>query len=202
MGRQDSSAKDTPSPRVVVGFYGLILVLALVWLAPGFLARILFTFSTIAFVWAAVGFYRPAWARIPNRLAGVWILTMSFGLFLGGGVLLSPPNGSPNEGSVVSDAQMSAAADSARRRVQEREALERHRAATSTAADPEPPAPDPTERRERAAQERRSTLLERLMDADGMGMCNIRLQNAARAVYGAGGMYRGRIPDFPEQCSV
>ena len=28
------------------------------------------------------------------------------------------------------------------------------------------------------------------MDADGMGMCNIRLSDAARAVYGAGGLYR------------
>ena len=46
-----------------------------------------FLVSVIVFLWAVVGIIRPAWARLPNRLAAVGVWALSFVLFLIGGAL-------------------------------------------------------------------------------------------------------------------
>ena len=47
-------------------------------------------FSIVVFAWAVVGLIRPEWGRIPNRLASVWVWTMSVGLLFGGMALIAP----------------------------------------------------------------------------------------------------------------
>ena len=85
--------------RIAIGVGALLaVVLAVVLaavlaavLAPRVVGPIMITFSVIAFLWAAIGLLKPSWARLPNRMAAVWVWALSFGLFLGGGALLAPP---------------------------------------------------------------------------------------------------------------
>ena len=77
--------------RIAAGGAGLFLLLLAARVEPEFVAAVLMAFSFCIFVLALVGFVKPSWARIPNRLASVWLLALSFWLFIGGGVLLSPP---------------------------------------------------------------------------------------------------------------
>ena len=76
---------------VVVGVGGLLVVLATSALAPDAVGGLLITFGLVAFVWAVVGFLNPAWGRIPNRMAAVWVFALGFGLFMAGGALVAPP---------------------------------------------------------------------------------------------------------------
>lgn len=58
------------------------------------------SFAVVALLVALVGFVRPSLVRIPDRMAAIWLLAVSFGCYLGGAALLSPPEGD----SVASDA--------------------------------------------------------------------------------------------------
>ena len=60
---------------------------------PDFIGVLLMLFSALVFVIAVVGLLRPSLVRIPDRMAAVWAFALSVGLFIGGGMLLSPPNG-------------------------------------------------------------------------------------------------------------
>ena len=195
MSRQD---------RIFASAAGLIVLLVVAQFEPKFVGTVLITFSLVVFVLAVVGLVRPEWVRIPNRLASVWVFTLAAGLAMGGAVLISPPNGEMVASDTVSNAASTTPVgrrtldgnDPASRRW--RAELARRRAAVERTA--------PARAAEAPAPERTNPLLERLMDADGMGMCNIRLQDAARAVYGAGGLYRWTETQlaarFPEKRSA
>lgn len=86
--------------RIVVGVVGLIGFGILAQRAPDTLAAVLMTFAVVVLVVAMIGFARPDVVRIPNRLASIWLLAVSFGLYLGSVAVLTPPNGL----SVSSDA--------------------------------------------------------------------------------------------------
>ena len=58
------------------------------------MAGFVFLVSVIVFLWAVVGIIRPAWARLPNRLAAVGVWAVSFVLFLIGGAL-APDQAAP-----------------------------------------------------------------------------------------------------------
>lgn len=121
--------------RIVVGGVGALGLVALAAvLAPRIAGSLMITFSIIAFLWAAIGLLKPAWARLPDRMAAVWVWAISFGLFLGGGALLAPP-------PEVSNSNGLTAAESP----EEREARVAARMAATAA-----------ERERAAAQERRS----------------------------------------------
>ena len=84
--------------RVVAGVAGLLV---LAWFVPDLVGVLLMLFSALVFVIAVVGLLRPSLVRIPDRMAAVWAFALSVGLFVGGGMLLSPPNGE----STASDEQ-------------------------------------------------------------------------------------------------
>ncbi len=85
---------DARTRRIVGGAVGLIGTIVLARRAPDFVAAVLMTFSFVVFVLALVGLVKPSWVRLPNRLAVVWAVAVAFGMFVGGGMLLSPENGS------------------------------------------------------------------------------------------------------------
>ena len=76
--------------RIVAGVAGLLV---LAWFVPDLVGVLLMLFSALVFVIAVVGLLRPSLVRIPDRMAAVWAFALSVGLFVGGGMLLSPPNG-------------------------------------------------------------------------------------------------------------
>ena len=76
--------------RIVAGVAGLLV---LAWFVPDLVGVLLMLFSALVFVIAMVGLLRPSLVRIPDRMAAVWAFALSVGLFIGGGMLLSPPNG-------------------------------------------------------------------------------------------------------------
>ncbi len=115
--------KEVRKGKIVLSVFGVLVFLGLAWLAPTFTSRILFTFSTVAIVWAVIGFIKPQWARIPDRLASIWILALGIGLFIGGGVIQSP--GLEDE-IATSNGASTAMEDAAR---------EQRRAATRRASD-------------------------------------------------------------------
>ena len=75
--------------NVVVGLIGLGALWLLAQFVPAFVAAVLMTGSFLVLLLALIGFIKPSWARLPNRLAGVWLIAMSVGMFVGGGVLLN-----------------------------------------------------------------------------------------------------------------
>ena len=78
---------------IASGIAGLAVLLVAAQFEPQIVGAVLVTFSLVVFVMAVVGLVKPSWVRIPNRLAAVWVWALSVGLFFGGAVLLSPPNG-------------------------------------------------------------------------------------------------------------
>ena len=58
--------------------------------APEAVAVVLGTLSVVMFVWAVVGLIRPDWARLPNRMASVWVWALSVGMVIAA-VWLMPP---------------------------------------------------------------------------------------------------------------
>ena len=76
--------------RIVAGVVGLLV---LAWFVPDLVGVLLMLFSALVVVIAVIGLLRPSLVRIPDRMAAVWAFALSVGLFVGGGMLLSPPNG-------------------------------------------------------------------------------------------------------------
>ena len=75
------------------GAFWLIVLLAAGYVAPRFVGVLLMLFSVLVFVLALIGLAWPELMKLPNRLASVWVFTLSVGLFIGGGMLMAPPNG-------------------------------------------------------------------------------------------------------------
>ena len=75
--------------NVVVGLIGLGALWLLAQFVPAFVAAVLMTGSFLVLLLALIGFIKPSWVRLPNRLAGVWLIALSVGMFVGGGVLLN-----------------------------------------------------------------------------------------------------------------
>lgn len=76
----------------VVGVVALFLVLLAASYGQQAAGIVLVSFSILVFVWASVGLLRPSWARLPNRLASVWVWALSVGLLVAGGMLQAPPS--------------------------------------------------------------------------------------------------------------
>lgn len=91
---------DAPDRKHEIGGGVLALFLVAAYLAPGVVGAVLMLFSVLVFVLAMVGLFRPSLMRLPNRLASVWVFAVSVGLFVGGGVLMSPQNGEPTVADV------------------------------------------------------------------------------------------------------
>ena len=88
--------------NVVVGLIGLAGLWLLAQFVPVFVAAVLMAGSFLVFLLALIGFIKPSWVRLPNRLASVWLIFLSVGMFIGGGALLnqdedeiSTANGAP-----------------------------------------------------------------------------------------------------------
>lgn len=79
-----------PKIAVAVAVALLVLILAANQ-APQAAGAVLVTFSVVAFAWAVVGLLKPQWARLPNRLASVWVWAVSFGLLIAGVQVSAPP---------------------------------------------------------------------------------------------------------------
>ena len=100
-----SVRKDSVGDHAVgVVILGLLALLLLVW-APAIVGTILMLLAPLVVVLGGIGLLWPSLMRLPNRLASVWIFTAAVGMFLGGGMLISPQNG---EGT-ASDAPVSTA---------------------------------------------------------------------------------------------
>lgn len=84
--------------RIVAGVAGLLV---LAWFVPDLVGVLLMLFSALVFVIAAIGLLRPSLVRIPDRMAAVWAFALSVGLVVGGGMLLSPPNGESTASDVM-----------------------------------------------------------------------------------------------------
>ena len=76
--------------RIVAGVAGLLIAAAV---APSIVGALLMLFSLLVLIFAVIGAVWPSVLKLPNRLASVWVFTLAVGLFLGGGMLISPPNG-------------------------------------------------------------------------------------------------------------
>ena len=190
-------ADERTARRIVNGVAGLIGLWLLAQFVPAFVAAVLMTGSFLVLLLAMIGFARPSWVRLPNRLAGIWLVALSVGMFAGGGVLLnqdedeiSTANGTPTD----EDAAAAWQAELAERQVAiERTArppmsTEERVAAAQRVADE-------NVRRRREARETRgegssSSALQRLMDADGMNQCSLNFQARQRILYGAGSLTR------------
>ena len=185
--------------RVLLVFAAL-LTLLLYWLAPGFTAFILFTLAVVTFVWMVVGAVRPSWAHIPNRLASVWLLTFSIGLFFAGGAALDRSERIDRRADAEAAAEAAAAEAAPERPVMTDE--ERLAAAQRVANE------NARRRRESRGQAAATTssgggatALQRLLDADGMNQCRLNLEARQRVLYGGGSLTRwtetsleGRFP--------
>ncbi len=99
----------TRGDHIKAGVFWLIVLLGLGYVFPRFVGAVLILFSALVFVLAVVGLTWPSLIRLPNRLASVWVFAVSVGLFMGGGVLMSPNNGE----STASDEPPSAVAGEA-----------------------------------------------------------------------------------------
>ena len=78
---------------VGIGILGLLGAFLVAWLEPEVIGSLLMLFSVLAFVLGVVGLLRPSLMKLPNRMAATWIFTLAFGMFIAGGMLISPPNG-------------------------------------------------------------------------------------------------------------
>ena len=102
--------------NVVVGLIGLGGLWLLAQFVPAFIAAVLMMGSLLVLLLALIGFIKPSWVRIPNRLAGVWLIALSVGMFIGGGALLNqgedeistangtPPMADPGTSTPMTDA--------------------------------------------------------------------------------------------------
>ena len=106
--------------RIAVGVAGLIVVLGAAAVVPDLVGRLLMFFALIVFILAVGGLIWPGFMRLPSRLAAVWVFALSFGMFIGGAMLISPQNGDLTASDAAATAADMAAA--------EREAAERLRA--------------------------------------------------------------------------
>ncbi len=107
MGVREEPVGDHAFGIIILGFVVLLLLL-LLW-APTVIGTILMLFAPLVVVLGIIGLLRPSLMRLPNRLASVWLFALAFGMFLGGGMLISPQNG---EGT-ASDAPMPVASSGA-----------------------------------------------------------------------------------------
>ena len=131
-------ADERTARRIVNGVAGLIGLWLLAQFVPAFVAAVLMTGSFLVLLLALIGFARPSWVRLPNRLAGVWFVALSVGMFVGGGVLLnqnedeiSTANGTPTGEDTAATWQAEL--------VERRAAIERTQGAAETARGmPEP----------------------------------------------------------------
>ena len=85
----------TRGDHIKASVFWLIVILGLGYVFPRFVGVLLMLFSVLVFVLAVIGLVWPSVMRLPNRLASAWIFAVSVGLFVGGGVLMSPQNGEP-----------------------------------------------------------------------------------------------------------
>lgn len=76
--------------RVGVGVAVLLGVVLAAYQAPVAVGALLLLFAILVFVFGVVGLVRPTVMNLPSRLAAVWVMATAFGLFLGGGMLISP----------------------------------------------------------------------------------------------------------------
>lgn len=83
----------TRTQKVTAGVFWLIVLLAAGYVAPRFVGALLMLFSVLVFVLAVIGLIRPSVVRLSDRMAAVWVWAVSVGLFVGGGMLMAPPNG-------------------------------------------------------------------------------------------------------------
>ena len=104
--------------RIVGGVVGTLGLLLAASVAPAIVGALLMTFSVLVFLFAVVGLAMPRLVRLPNRAAGVWVLALSIGLFISGGVLVDPPE----EQTTASDARMDAIARARAAREADRQA--------------------------------------------------------------------------------
>ena len=81
---------DDARTRIIGGVAALLIAAAL---APKIVGTLLMLFSVLVLIFAIVGAVWPTVLKLPNRLASVWVFTLSVGMFIGGGMLISPPNG-------------------------------------------------------------------------------------------------------------
>lgn len=201
----------------ILGFFGFV-----VWAyhAPGVVAELLMAFSVVAFVFGVVGLLKPAWARLPNRAAAVWAWAVSVGLFVGGGMLSAPQPELVR--SEAHDRRVGARlrTEEARRSELARDAARR---VAPGPAVPEREATDPCsiinadvrgwpqERIERAWSDCADAARDlgyvaaepdpMLDTMEGMIVCQDRLQDAARVLYGAGAVYRWTSPRLGDRFS-
>ena len=159
--------------RIAAGVTGLLGFIVAAAVAPDFAGAVLMLFSFLVFVFAVVGLIWPGLVRLPNRLAAVWVFALSFGMFVGGGMLLAPPNGESTASDQPSTVYLEHLSPEDRR-VHE-EALE----TGETVPSP--------------------SLAARLLDIEGMTHCNIRLQDAARVLYSDGALYRWTTTELEER---
>ena len=82
---------DDARTRSIIGGVAALLIAAAVF--PSVVGTLLMLFSVLVLIFAIVGAVWPSILKLPNRLASVWVFTLAFGMFLGGGMLISPPNG-------------------------------------------------------------------------------------------------------------
>ena len=94
--------------RVIVGVAAVVGVLAAALVAPQTVGWVLIWFSFLVALIAFLGFIDPGIFGFSDRQAPVWLVAVSIGLFVGGGVILAPPDEvvvssdlNPNERRVV-----------------------------------------------------------------------------------------------------
>ena len=186
--------------RIVAGVVGLLV---LAWFVPDLVGVLLMLFSALVFVIAVVGLLRPSLVRIPDRMAAVWAFALSVGLFVGGGVLMSPENG---EGTAMDSPRPTGLylehLNSEDRVTAEREmdlAVSEPDPCSLTAADMRGMAQTEIDRVWNACVEQQggsaqvdaaAGISPELIDIEGMTHCNVRLQDAARVLYRDGALYR------------
>ncbi|MCY4668861.1 MAG: hypothetical protein OXC29_12860 [Rhodococcus sp.] len=184
------------------GAFWLIVLLAAGYVAPRFVGMLLMLFSVLVFVLAVVGLAWPSVMRLPNRLASVWVFTLSVGLFIGGGMLMAPPNGE----STASDEPVMAPARTIPRTVP-RPAPAPRDPCSLTAADFSRMSQAEADRAWNACVEQQggsaavdvaagispeseSEIVRQMLDAEAMTACQDVIQEAARDLYRQGGLYR------------
>ncbi|MDE0002082.1 MAG: hypothetical protein OXQ29_05270, partial [Rhodospirillaceae bacterium] len=130
--------------RIVAGVAGLLIAAAV---DPSIVGALLMLFSVLVLIFAVIGAVWPSVLKLPNRLASVWVFTLAVGMFLGGGMLISPPNGHGTASDAPASERVRRPIESPARdrhiREMERAAEARRRMAARRSAPSGPSGPDP-----------------------------------------------------------
>ena len=79
--------------RIAAGLGLLVFILLAAQAVPAFVGGVLMLGSILVLVFAIVGLVWPDLLSLPSRLAATGIFAVAFGMFVGGGMLINPPNG-------------------------------------------------------------------------------------------------------------